>query len=66
MQPFLIEAVTHLKHDIQSEISLTLNSHMEKCERVIAFLSEMYELLHDTMSPQYIQILMQTFVDLDM
>jgi len=60
----LIEAVTHLKNDMQSESSL--NPQMEKCERVITFLSEMYELLHDTMSPQFVQILMQTFVDLDM
>jgi len=49
---------------MQSESSL--NPQMEKCERVITFLSEMYELLHDTMSPQFVQILMQTFVDLDM
>lgn len=26
----------------------------------------MYELLHDTMSPQFVQVLMQTFVDLEM
>jgi len=49
---------------MQSEI--TLNPQMEKCERVITFLSEMYELLHDTMSPQFVQVLMQTFVDLEM
>jgi len=49
---------------MQSEFSL--NPQIEKCERVITFLSEMYELLHDTMSPQFVQILMQTFVDLDM
>lgn len=44
----------------------SLNAQMEKSERVMTFLSEMYELLHDTMSPQFVQILMQTFVDLDM
>uniref|UniRef100_A0A2S2PW53 Exportin-6 n=1 Tax=Schizaphis graminum TaxID=13262 RepID=A0A2S2PW53_SCHGA len=64
VEPCLVEAVTHLKNDMQSESSL--NPQMEKCERVITFLSEMYELLHDTMSPQFVQILMQTFVDLDM
>lgn len=60
----MVEAVTHLKNDLQSENSI--NPQMEKCERVITFLSEMYELLHDTMSPQFVQVLMQTFVDLDM
>jgi hypothetical protein len=49
---------------MQSETSL--NPQMEMCERVITFLSEMYELLHDTMSPQFVQVLMQTFVDLDL
>jgi len=60
----LVEAVTHLKNFMVSESSL--NAQMEKSERVMTFLSEMYELLHDTMSPQFVQILMQTFVDLDM
>ncbi|XP_050437113.1 exportin-6-A [Adelges cooleyi] len=63
IEPFLVEAVTHLKNDMQSETSLKL--HMDRCERVITFLSEIYELLHDTMSPQFVQVLMQTFVDLD-
>jgi len=49
---------------MQSEDSVNLQ--MDKCDRVITFLSEMYELLHDTMSPQFIQLLMQTFIDLDM
>lgn len=54
---------------MSSENSLNpqwISSQMEQCERVITFLSEMYELLHDTMSPQFVQVLMQTFVDLDM
>ncbi|VVC36178.1 Hypothetical protein CINCED_3A020396 [Cinara cedri] len=63
VEPCLIQAVTHLKKDLQSE---SLNPVMEKCERVITFLSEMYELLHDTMSPQFLQVLMKIFVDLDM
>jgi hypothetical protein len=45
---------------MQSESSL--NPQMEKCERVITFLSEMYELLHDTMSPQFVQILISTLI----
>lgn len=57
-----MQAVTHLKKDLQSE---TLSLVIEKCERVITFLSEMYELLHDTMSPQFLQVLMKIFVDLD-